>query len=311
MKLLLSIFLLLNFCTYAQIIKDTSFSIQGSFIKEKKRYPAIEIPGVTLPAGVLVQKDVVYGIVGGRELFADVYYPAKKKRNGYPAVLLIFGGGWKSGNKNHWVSYAHRLAENGFVAVAAEYRLSPEAQYPAAVYDLKAAVRWMRANAKKYSINKKEIAALGASAGGQLASLLGTTNGNNKFEGIGGNASFSSAVQAVINIDGVLAFKHPESTEGTVAAEWLGGTSKEKPAVWAEASALTHVDRRSVPVSFINSSNPRFHAGRTDMIRQLDSFKIYSEVHEFPTTPHTFWLFHPWFEDVIKHTITFLNRQFN
>lgn len=300
--------ILICFNSMGQVVKDTSFTIHSSYVKEKKRFPSIGIPIVAQPENVLVKKDVVYRTIGDRQLLADIYYPIANTDKKRPAVLMIFGGGWKSGNKNQWQAYGYRLAEKGYVAIAVEYRLSPEANYPAAVHDLKAAVRWIRAHAKQYRMDKAKIAAMGASAGGQLASLLGTTNGKKKFNGKEKITCRSAAVNAVINIDGILAFKHPESVEGKVAGEWLGGLYEEKPKLWEEASPLTHVDKRAAPTCFINSSNPRFHAGRTDMITQFDSLHIYSEVHEMPNTPHTFWLFHPWFNDVVDHSISFLKK---
>lgn len=310
MKAYIFLLFLAPFVLHAQVKRDTSFTIKSAYAKEKKRYPQIEIPVVAKPAGVHVSKNITFSMIAERALKLDVFYPVKRKEGGYPAVLLVFGGGWKSGSKEMWEAYGYKLAEEGFVAVAAEYRLSPEAQYPAAVHDLKAAVRWMRAHANVYNIHPNKIAAMGASAGGQLASLLGTTNDNVTLAGAGGHSLYSSDVQAVVNIDGVLAFKHPESSEGTVAAEWFGGTYNEKSALWDDASSLNHVDKHTAPVCFIASSNPRFHAGRTDMIRKLDSLKIYSEVHVFEKTPHTFWLFHPWFDEVLKHTTTFLKKIF-
>ncbi len=294
----------------AQVVlkKDTSFTVYSAYAKEKKKYPHIEIPSYELPAGVTVTKDVVYRNIGSRQLLADVYAPTIKSRKGYPAVLLIFGGGWKSGNKDHWIPFAEQLAAKGFVAVAVEYRLTPEAPYPAALHDLKAAVRWMRASAQEYNIRSNRIAALGCSAGGQLASLLGTTNKNQQLSGCVYCYSKLSSVQAVVNIDGVLAFRHPESSEGKVAAEWLGGTYDENPTNWIEASPLTQVDKHAAPVLFLNSSNPRFHAGRNDMIEQLNKVGIYSEVHEFPNTPHTFWFFNPWYNDVLAYSIRFLQK---
>jgi pectinesterase len=168
----------------------------------------------------------------------------------------------------------------------------------------------MRAHADEYSADTSKIAMLGVSAGGQLAALTGTTNGVKKLEGNGGNEKESSRVQAIIDIDGILAFKHPESAEGAVAAAWLGGTYEEKPEVWKEASALTHIDKNTPPFLFINSSLPRFHAGRDDVIKKLDNLKIYSEVHTIEDTPHPFWLFHPWFEPTVNFTVSFLDRIF-
>ena len=223
---------------------------------------------------------------------------------------MIFGGGWKSGDKSQNISIGQQLAAKGYVAITIEYRLSLEAQYPAAVHDVKAAIRWLRANAKKYSVDKSKIATLGMSAGGQLAALAGTTNGIAKFEGNGGNAKQSSDVQAIVNIDGTLAFHHPEFVEGKVAGEWLGGMYEQKPDIWEEAAPLNHTNKNTPPIVFINSSIPRFHAGRDDMIKKLNQLGIYSEFHTLPDTPHPFWFFHPWFDSVINYTVGFLDKVF-
>jgi pectinesterase len=313
MKNLILLAILLPIITTAQqpeIPHDTSFTVYSAFVKERKKYPFIEIANPSTSKEVSSKKDIVYSSPGKRDLHADVFYPAKKSKKGYSGVLLIFGGGWKSGDKSMSEPMARQLAANGYVAVAIEYRLSPEEQYPAALHDAKAAIRWMRANATKYNLDKSKIAVHGVSAGGQLAALVGTTNAIAKFEGNGGNPKQSSTVQAIIDIDGVLAFKHPESQEGKVAAEWLGGTYEEKPSTWEEASALTHTSKNTPPILFVNSSTPRFHAGQEDMINKLNTYKIYSEVHTIADTPHPFWLFHPWFEPTMNNTINFLNKVF-
>lgn len=289
--------------------RDTSFTLKSAFEKEKLKYPNITIADPELAKDVKFEKDIVFRKIGDRSLLLDIYYPANARKS-YPGILIIFGGGWKSGDKSMSLPLAKALSAKGYVAVAVEYRLSPEAQYPAAIYDLKEAVRWMRANAKKYNLDPTKIASLGTSAGGQLAALLGTTNGNKNLEGQGGNMNFPSTIQAIVDIDGILAFKHPESAEGKVASEWLGGTYEEKPDRWQEASALSHVDQNTPPALFIASQYPRFHAGRSDMIKKMNEYGIYSEVHVLPDTPHPFWLFHPWFEPTVDFTINFLNKVF-
>ena len=147
--------------------------------------------------------------------------------------MIIHGGGWRSGNRSQHYPLAQRLADSVMFAFTPEYRLSTEALYPAAVYDLKSALRWIRSNAKKYNIDTNKIAVLGFSAGGELAAFLGVTNSNPKFEGNECNLKSLSAVKAIVDLDGTLSFVHPESGEGddskrTSAATYWFGYSKKK-----------------------------------------------------------------------------------
>jgi pectinesterase len=292
-----------------QPVRDTSFAIQSTYEKEVLKRPYIKIANPILSGKVKVQQNIVYRRLGNRALLLDIYYQHAQKSKS-PAVLLIYGGGWKSGDKSHNHAMATWLANKGYVAVSAEYRLSPESIYPAAVYDLKAAIRWMRANAIKYGIDSSKIAVMGTSAGGQLAALIGATNGNKILEDTIGNANHNSTVQCVVDIDGILAFKHPESQEAASASLWFGGNYEEKKDLWEQASALNHVDKNTAPILFLNSSNLRFHAGRDDMRKKMEGLGIYSEVHEFPDTPHPFWFFHPWFDPMMEYVDRFLNKNF-
>ena len=204
---------------------------------------------------------------------------------------------------------AQHLAKNGYVGVAVQYRLSKEAKYPAAVIDLKDALRWMRKNAKEYHINPDKIAVLGASAGAQLATLIGVTP-NSEIYGEQ-EEKISSEVQAIINIDGIVSFIHPEAAaEGSYAGFWLGSLKDANFKNWKEASPLEYVNGQTPPTLFINSSMPRFHAGRDDMIEKLNEYGIYNEVHTIEGSPHSFWLMHPWFEPTLDHTVSFLDKVF-
>ncbi|MEZ4966985.1 MAG: alpha/beta hydrolase [Saprospiraceae bacterium] len=291
--------------------KDTSYTIRSAAEKILKHHPSVRAIAPKLPKGVREQRNVVYAKTGDRSLHVDIFYPAKKRKKGYPGVLLIHGGGWRSGSKDMEVPMAQQLAAKGYVAVAVEYRLSLEAPYPAAVYDLKAAVRWMRAHAAEYRLDTTRMAAYGCSAGAQLASLLGTTGGMARFEGSEGYQDHSSAVQAVLNIDGIVSFVHQEaSAEGTAASQWLGGSRDEKWEVWKDASPLEYAGAGTPPFLFVNSSVPRFHAGRDDMVRLLDGLKIYNEVHTIPESPHSFWVVHPWFDQTLQYAADFLDKVF-
>ncbi|OUJ71752.1 alpha/beta hydrolase [Hymenobacter crusticola] len=297
--------------------RDTSFTTYSAFVKAKKTYPNITVARPAVPTTIQSKTNVTYCTLGSRALQLDVFYPKAKRKKGYPAVLFIYGGGWRSGNRSQHVPMAQQLAAKGYVTVTADYRLSTEALYPAAVHDLKAAIRWLRANAKQYPIDTTKIAVWGFSAGGQLASLIGTTNGEAQFEGESCHKSHSSSVQAIVDVDGTLAFIHPESGEGndskgpSAATYWFGASKTEKPDLWHQAGALNHVTAKTPPIVFINSSVERMHAGREDMIKKLDTYHIYHETHAFPDTPHPFPLFNPWFEPTLNYTAAFLDKVFN
>jgi acetyl esterase/lipase len=295
--------------------RDTSFTVQSTAAKLQKQFPAARIAEPPIPRGVSVHENLVYSRVGRRELHLDILIPPSAPGKTHPAVIMIHGGGWRSGDRSQNIPMARRLAGGGYVAVAVEYRLSPEALYPAAVHDLKAAIRWLRANAAEFHIDTTRIAALGCSAGGQLAALLGTTNNNPAFEGTTGSPAHSSSVQAVVDIDGVLDFNTPDeigsdpvAAKTKAASLWFGGTIYEKPHLWAEASPTSHVGRTTPPIAFINSALDRFHFGRDSMIQKLNALGIYSEVHTIPNTPHPFWFFEPWFDMTCKYATAFLDR---
>jgi acetyl esterase/lipase len=302
------------------IPRDTSFTPYSAWMKIKKEFPQAQIVRPVLPSGVVEQRDIVYATLpetayGKRELHLDLFRPAKP--GVYPVLLLVHGGGWRSGNKSMDIPLAQQIAAKGYVTAAIEYRLSMEALYPAAVYDIKAAVRYLRANAKKYQIDAKRIAICGTSAGGQLAALVGASCGVQKLEGNEGNAGVSSCVQAIIDIDGVLDFNTPdekgkdeEAAKRSSGTFWFGVTFYQAPEKWIEASAIQYVGKNTPPMLFVNSALPRFHFGRDSVIAILNKHKIYTEVHTIENTPHPFWLFHPWFEPTVNYTIAFLDRTF-
>ncbi|MFT3752415.1 MAG: alpha/beta hydrolase [Paludibacter sp.] len=297
---------------------DTSYTAYQTWQKIRKKYPDVKIALQEHQLPVTGNYNQVYATVtdsanGPRELHLDIFRPQKPGK--YPALIMIHGGGWRSGNKSLEAPMAQRIALRGYVAVPVEYRLSTEARYPAAIHDIKAAIRWIKANAGKYSIDTTRIAIEGESAGGQLAMLVGMTNNVSKFEGTEGVLSASSCVQAVIDVDGVVDFMAPASLKtprkpDSPDAYWLGGTFEEKPLIWKDASPIFLVNEHSVPVLFICSTQPRFHAGRDEMIDMLNQHKIYSETHTIPDSPHSFWLLHPWFEPTVGYMVHFLDKVF-
>jgi|GEM_PF-85465 len=296
------------------IPKDTSYNVGRVYTQIKKEFPyAIPVKD-ELPSGVTEQRNIVYTTLGltpfgNRSLHLDIFKPVRKGK--FPALLMIHGGGWRSGDKSMQVPMAQLLAAKGFVTIPVEYQLSLEAKYPAAVHNIKAAIRWVRANASRYDIDPDRISISGCSAGGQLASLVGMTNDIEIFEGTMGNNQVSSAVNAIIDIDGAINFMAPSSLnlsrkEDSPDVAWLGGSFLEKPAIWKEASAGYWATEKTVPVLFLNSGHSRFHAGQDELVGQLNEWGIYHEVHRFNVKLHPFWLFHPWADESVQYMADFL-----
>ncbi|HOO94720.1 MAG TPA: pectinesterase family protein [Proteiniphilum sp.] len=312
---MISLLLLLG-CLYWQVAaqtvmiegvpRDTSYTVHSSYIKEVKRFPFIRVASAEIPAGIKAIESIPYKSIGNRELTLSVYRPDNEAI--LPAVMMIHGGGWNSGSPDMQKALALQLARNGYVTFTVEYRLSPEALFPAGMEDLEEAAAWFIDHAAKFGANPASIAVSGCSAGGQLAALIGTRNREGRF-------------RAVINIDGISTFVSPETVDRAekarlsgektpVDALWLGGSYSQNPKHWEEASALYQLHEGSAPVCFINSSIPRFHHGRDEHIRLLDSLGIYNEVHTFDETPHTFWHFHPWHLTTVRLMSAFLEKIF-
>ena len=153
-----------------------------------------------VPETVAFERDIEYANPQDTHLQLDMARP-KEGQGPFPAIVCIHGGGFRAGTRDGYDKTCLMLAEHGYVAVTITYRLAPAHQFPAAVLDCKAAVRWLRANAAKYRIDPARIGAMGGSAGGHLAQFLGVTAGVKEFEGEG-NLEQSSAVSCVVNYYG-------------------------------------------------------------------------------------------------------------
>src|SRR5262249_33848932 len=150
---------------------------------------------------VTFETGIEYTNPEGQHLQLNMARP-KKGEGPYPAILCIHGGGFRAGKRESYDAQCIRLAQHGYVALTVTYRLAPKFPFPTAIHDVKAAVRWMRANASKYQIDPERIGVTGGSAGGHLAQFLGVTGDVKEFEGKGGNAEQSSKVACVVNVYG-------------------------------------------------------------------------------------------------------------
>ena len=308
-----------------QVPRDTSYTSISTYLKIKKNFPDAQLVKDSLPKELKAYTDVVYSVIpdspyGERKLKLNIY--RKKDRKKYPVLLMIHGGGWSSGNKSMQIPLAQQIARHGYVTIPVEYRLLPEAPYPAAIYDIKTAIRWVRANAAKYRMDASHIAISGCSAGGQLAALAGMTNQSEIHEQKREYPQYSSDVQVIIDMDGTLTFVAESSIAETNEnirksggqlpknALWLGGRYEDARRHWEEASPLLQVTRNSASICFINSLNPRYSNGRDELMARLTEYGIYSEKNQINVSLHTFWLFRPWFDEVVNISVKYLDKSF-
>lgn len=207
-----------------------------------------------LPAGaaepqVKTELNVVYGKAGERELKLDVARPADGK-GPFPCVVCLHGGGWRLGNKRDLRDWIEFLSRRGYVAASIGYRLAPDCTFPAQIEDAKTAVRFLRANAAKYGIDKDRFAALGYSAGGHLACLLGLADEKCGFEGTECPGQ-SSRVQAVVDYFGptdFAGFAKDASAQRGMIGPFIGAKYSENPKAHDRAS----------PVKYVSSAAPPF-----------------------------------------------------
>lgn len=201
----------------------------------------------TLPPGVQAHRDLEYVPGGHARNKLDLYLPAKADHP-LPVIVWIHGGAWLGGSKERCP--ATWFTTRGFAAASINYRLSQHAVFPAQIEDCKAAIRWLRANAKKYNLDPNHIGVWGASAGGHLVALMGTTGDVKELEGKGGNLDRSSRVQCVVDWFGPTDFTKmgvgrgdANSPEGRL----LGGAVQEHREEAAKANPITYVTKDDPP----------------------------------------------------------------
>jgi acetyl esterase/lipase len=219
-----------------------------------QRSTAIAVP-------VVNDSDIVYSNIDGQELMLDISRPAKG--GPFPTVLFIFGGGFIRGSRKDWYAQIVDAAQRGYVGVAVDYRLTsvrgeggiPKYPFPAQIYDVKCAVRWLRANAGKYTIDVDHIGVVGFSSGGMLCLLLALTDVNDGLEGVC-LEDYSSSVQAAVNIAGPVDLVMNYEFYPSYMELLLGGSPIQVPDRYTAASPITYIGRENAPVlSFCGSED--------------------------------------------------------
>jgi len=207
----------------------------------------LSIFNIPLPDSVKLEKGIEYGKGGDVSLQLDLYSP-KEMTKPVPGVLFIHGGAWRKGSREIYHAYCTKFAQRGYVAATISYRLVGVATFPAAVEDVKCAVRWMRANAERLGVDPNQIAAVGASAGGHLAMLAGYSSDVPKLEGNGGHADVNSQIQAVVDFYGPVDFTVEEARDKKQIRRFMAGKKfAEAQQQYELASPITHVTADDPP----------------------------------------------------------------
>jgi acetyl esterase/lipase len=208
-----------------------------------------------------VYRDLAYGKASAAQRL-DLYLPPEST-SPYPVVIAIHGGGWVGGDKaDGQIEPVLEALKRGYAVAGIDYRLSQEATFPAAISDVKAAIRWLRAHAGEYRLDPDRFAAWGQSAGGNLAALAGTSGGVGALAGPDStNAEQSDRVQAVIDWYGPISFLHTDQDfraagfkdpgaedAGSFLSLYLGAPLGEVPGKVRAADPITYITPDDPPV---------------------------------------------------------------
>ena len=211
-----------------------------------------------------VYRDLDYvGMKNPRQTL-DLYLPAATSESPRPLIVFVHGGAWRLGSKAGGGRRLQRFLDSGnYVGASINYRLTPEALWPAQIHDCRAAIRWLRGNAEMYGIDPKRIAVWGTSAGGHLVAMLGTSHGVEGLEGdLGEYDAESSAVQAVVNFFGPANLAtmgdHPSTMDhnapNSPESLLIGGPVQDTLSKAAEASPETHATPDDSPMLIVHGT---------------------------------------------------------
>lgn len=245
-----------------------------------------------VPDGVTFEAGIEYANPDGQHLQLDMARP-KAGSGPFPAVICIHGGGFRAGKREGYDPLIIKLAQRGYVAMTITYRLAPKYQFPAAVHDTKAAVRWARANAAKYKIDPDRIGVTGGSAGGHLVQFLGVTADVKEFEGDGGNPGVSSKVACVVNVYGPSDFtkSYGKSVDAAeVLPLWLGGNLDTARQKHIRSSPLYWVTPNAAPTLCIHGTEDKYvaHEQAVWMVDKLKAAGVEAELLTLPGAGHGF-----------------------
>src|SRR6266481_7858563 len=263
-----------------------------------------------IPSDVIVERGIDYTSIPHGKLAMDIVRPRAAGK--YPGIVLIHGGGFSGGQRDSYLPMAVRLAQNGYVAAAVSYRLTPMFQFPLPLHDVKAAVRFLRAQAGKYGVDKEHMAAIGASAGGTWSQFLAITRNMPQFEGTGANREESSSVDCAISYYGRSDMRRAyEGSRNAADAlpPLLGGDRMNALDTHYRASPINWVTPDSAPILAIHGTrdqNVPFEQS-VWLVERLRSVGVEAELETLAEAGHGFKGADD--ERAFARTLDFLNRK--
>lgn len=244
-----------------------------------------------VPDDVIVERGVAYASIPHDKLAMDIVRP--KAAGKYPGIIMIHGGGFSSGSRESYLPMAIQLAQNGYVAATVSYRLTPMFQFPMPLYDVKSAVRFLRANAGKYSVDAEKMGAIGVSAGATWAQFLAVSRGVAALEGNGPNKDVSSSVDCAVSYYGRSDMRR--AYEGsrnapTALPALFGGDRMAALDTHLRGSPLSWVNPDSAPVLAIHGTrdqNVPFEQSLY-LVERLKSVGVEAEMETIAEAGHGF-----------------------
>jgi len=239
-----------------------------------------------VPEDIAVFSNLTYKEVDSLDLQLDIYRHRSLQE---PAPLLVFihGGSWKSGKRSDYLPYLIDFAKKGYVTATVSYRLSGVAPFPAAVEDVKCALRWLRAHAADYGIQPDRIALVGGSAGAHLAMMVGYAD--EALFSADCPYELSSKVQAVVNLYGPTDLTTPYGRNHKVVQQFLRSTYEEHPERFVAASPRTYISPGDPPtLTFQGTLDALVPYSQADSLDQwLKRAGVPHDYHKLKGWPHT------------------------
>ncbi len=241
-----------------------------------------------IPPQIQEYKDVVYKQTTERDLMLDIYH-LKNLPEQKPALVFIHGGAWKKGDKSDYRRYLVDFALRGYVTVTLAYRFSQEALFPAAVNDVKCAIRWIKKNAKKYNIDPNNIAVIGGSAGGHLAMMIAYSSDKPEFDENCDLDSINSNIQAVVNLYGPSDLTTDFAMEQPPVHKFIGELYKDAKEKYRQASPINYITPDDPPtLIFQGTLDEIVPVLQSDLLNdKLIDEEVQVEYHRLEGWPHT------------------------